>query len=155
MATLESRLSDDMVSALKAHDKQLTQTLRMAIAAIRTEKVAGKTARELSEAEEIVVLQREVAKRKDSAEAYTQGNRPELAARELAEVDVISRYLPAALSEADLDGIVAEEIEAATAAAGERPTMRQMGQVIKAVQARTAGRAEGGTVAAKVRAALT
>ena len=87
MATLESRLSDDMVSALKAHDKQLTQTLRMAIAAIRTEKVAGKTARELSEAEEIVVLQREVAKRKDSAEAYTQGNRPELAARELAARD--------------------------------------------------------------------
>lgn len=154
MGSIEQQLSSDMVAAMKAHDRELTSTLRMAIAALKNEKVAGKVARELTEGDEIVVLQREVNKRKDSAEAYTQGNRPELAAKELAEAEVIGRYLPAALSEAELDALVAAEVEAAAAALGERPTMKHMGQVIKAVQARAAGRAEGGVIAAKVRAAL-
>ena len=82
----------------------------MAIAAIKNEKVAGKAARELSDADEIAVLQREVAKRKDSAQAYTDGNRPELAARELAEVEVLARYLPAPLTDEELDALVAEEV---------------------------------------------
>ncbi|MDO5533414.1 MAG: GatB/YqeY domain-containing protein, partial [Propionibacteriaceae bacterium] len=140
--------------AMKARDKDLVTTLRMAIGALKNEKVAGKTARELSEADEVGVLQREVRTRKDSAQAYTDGNRPELAERELAEAEIIGRYLPAELSEAELDAIVAEEVAAAEAALGEKPSMRQMGQVIKAVNGRAAGRAEGATVAAKVKAAL-
>lgn len=154
MGSLETQLHDDMVAALKAHDRDLVSTLRMAIGALKNEKVAGKQARELSDADEVLVLQREVAKRKDSAQAYAEGNRPELAAKELAEADVIASYLPAGLTDAELDAVVAEEVAALAAALGERPTMKQMGQVIKAVQARAAGRAEGGTIAAKVRAAL-
>ena len=100
------------------------------------------------------VLTREAARRKDSAEAYTAGNRPELAAKELAEAEILQAYLPAALTEAELDALVAEEVAAAAAALGAEPTMKQMGQIIKAVNARAAGRAEGATVAAKVRAAL-
>lgn len=154
MGSLETQLHDDMVAAMKAHDKEKLTTLRMAIGALKNEKVAGKVARELSDADEQAVLRREVNKRKDSAEAYTAGNRPELAAKELAEAELIASYLPAQLSDADLDALVAAEIEAATQAAGEAPTMKQMGQIIKAVNARAAGRAEGGTIAAKVRAAL-
>ena len=126
----------------------------MAIAALKNEKVAGKQARELSDAEEISVLQREVRTRRDSAQAYTDGGRPELASKELAEADLLGAYLPAALSDAELDALVAEEVAAAEASLGEKPKMRQMGQVIKAVAARASGRADGGTIAAKVRAAL-
>lgn len=154
MGTLETRLHDDMVTALKAHERERVTTLRMAIAALKNEKVAGRVARELSDADEIAVLQKEVAKRKDSAQAYADGNRPELAAKELAEAELISAYLPAALTADELDALVAEEVAAVEASLGARPTVKQLGQIIKGVQARAAGRADGGTIAAKVRAAL-
>ena len=152
--SLEDKLHTDMVAALKAREGDLVTTLRMAIGALKNEKVAGKQARELSEAEEVAVLQREVRTRKDSAQAYTDGNRPELAAKELAEAEILGRYLPSMLSDAELDAVVAEEVAAAEASAGEKPTMRQMGAIIKAVNGRVAGRAEGAAVAAKVKAAL-
>lgn len=154
MGTLEDRLHGDMVAAMKARDGELTTTLRMGIGAIKNEKVAGKQARELTQADEIAVLQREVRTRRDSAQAYTDGGRPELAAKELAEAEVLAAYLPAMLSEAELDALIAEEVAAAQADSGEQPTMRQMGGIIKAVNERAAGRAEGKTVAAKVKAAL-
>ena len=154
MGSLETQLHDDMVAALKAHDRDRVTTLRMAIGALKNEKVAGKVARELSDADEVAVLQREVAKRRDSAQAYTDGKRPELAAKELAEAELITAYLPAALTEAELDALVAAEAAVLAATLGARPSMKQMGLLIKAVQARAAGRADGGTIAAKVRAAL-
>ncbi len=150
MATLKETLRADMTAARKSQDRFKTQVLGMALTAIQNEEVAGDAARELSPDEERAVLTREVRKRKESAEAYTAGHRPELAEKELAEVDLLSAYLPAALTEAELDAIVAEEV----AAAGEGVTMRQMGQVIKAVNARAQGRADGRVIAAKVKAAL-
>lgn len=152
--SLEQQIHTDMVAAMRAKDKDLTTTLRMAIAALKKEKVAGDVARELTEEEETAVLQREVRARKDSAQAYTDGGRAELAEKELREAEVISKYLPAMLTDEELDGVVAEEIAALEAANGARPTMQQMGMVIKAVNARVSGRAEGKTVAAKVKAAL-
>ena len=154
MSELKDTIQADMVAAMKAHDELTKSTLRMAVAAIKNEQVAGTEARELSDDEVISVLNREVAKRRDSAEAYTTGNRPELAAKELAEVEVLQRYLPAALTEAELDAIVAEEVAAAAAHLGAAQSMKQMGLVIKAVNARAAGRAQGAAVAAKVKAAL-
>jgi uncharacterized protein YqeY len=154
MAELKDRIQADLVTAMKAHDELTKSTLRMAVAAIKNEQVAGKEARELSDAEVLGVLNREVAKRRDSAEAYTAGNRPELAEKELAEVEILQRYLPTPLTDAELDAIVAEEVAAAAAQLGAAPSMRQMGLVIKAVNTRAAGRAEGATVAAKVKAAL-
>ena len=155
MSELKDRLQADMVAAMKAHDELTKSTLRMAVAAIKNEQVAGTEARELSDDEVLAVLNREVSKRRDSAEAYTAGNRPELAAKELAEIEVLQRYLPAALTDAELDAIVAEEVAAAAAQLGAAPTMKQMGLVIKAVNARAAGRAQGAVVAAKVKAALS
>lgn len=154
MAELKDRLRADRVTAMKARDELAKNTLGMALSAIQVEEVAGEVARELTDDEVLKVLTREVAKRKDSAEAYTAGNRPELAEKELAEAAVLQAYLPAALTEAELDAIVAGEVAAAAAELGAAPTMKQMGQIIKAVNARAAGRAEGATVAAKVRAAL-
>ncbi len=154
MGPLEARITDDMRAAMKAGEKDRVGTLRMAIAALKNEKVAGKVARELTEADELRVLTSEVNKRKDSAEAYEAGHRPELAAKELAEADLLQTYLPARLTDAELDALVAAAVAATAAALGEQPTMKQLGQVIKAVNAEAAGRADGGTVAAKVRAAL-
>ncbi|MGV8907517.1 MAG: GatB/YqeY domain-containing protein [Propionicimonas sp.] len=154
MSELSDRLQTDLVTAMKAREVLTLSTLRMAIAAIRNEQVAGKQARVLSQAEVVTVLNREVAKRRDSAEAYTAGQRPELAAKELAEVEILQRYLPTGLTDSELDAIVAEEVSAAAAGLGSAPTMKQMGLVIKAVNARAAGRAEGAKVAAKVKAAL-
>ncbi len=155
MGSMKTRLKADLVTAMKAKDELTKSTLRMALAAIAVEEVAGKVARDLSEAEELVVLTREVNKRKDSAEAYTAGNRPELAEKELAEAEILRGYLPAPLTDVELDGLVAAEVAAVATALGAAPTMKQMGQVIKAVNARAQGRAEGAAIAAKVRAALT
>jgi len=154
MAAIKDRLKTDLVAALKAHDDARKSTVRMALAAIANEEVAGKSARELSEAEEQSVLAREVSKRKDSAEAYTAGNRPELAEKELSEAVILSDYLPQQLSEDEIAAIVGEELDAATASLGEKPTIRQMGLVMKAVTQRIAGRGDGKTAAALVRAAL-
>nr|NLI49766.1 GatB/YqeY domain-containing protein [Propionibacterium sp.] len=154
MGPLEGRITEDMKAALKAGDKERVSTLRMAIAALKNEKVAGKAARELTEADELRVLTGEVNKRKDSAEAYTAGHRPELAAKELAEAELLQTYLPARLTDAELDALVAAAVADAAAALGAPPTIKQLGQIIKAVNAEAAGRADGGTVAAKVRAAL-
>ena len=154
MGELKDRLQADLVAAMKARDDLTRSTLRMVMTAIQTEQVAGAQARELSDPEVLAVLNREVAKRRDSAEAYTAGSRPELAARELAEVAVLQRYLPAALTDAELDELVAAVVAAAAGQLGAQPTMKQLGLVIKAVNARAAGRAEGAKVAAKVRAAL-
>ncbi len=150
MAALKDQLRSDLTTSMKARDTFRTQVVRMMLAAIQTEEVAGASARELTGEEELAVIGREVRKRKESAELYTQGNRPELASKELAEVELLSVYLPAGLTEAELDVIVAEEV----AAAGEAVSMKQMGQVIKAVNARAKGRADGSLIAAKVKAAL-
>ena len=154
MGPLETRIADDMKAAMKAGERERVSTLRMAIAALKNEKVAGKEARELTEADEQKVLTSEVNKRRDSAEAYTAGNRPELAAKELTEADLLQSYLPARLTEAELDALVAQAVADSEAALGAKPSMKQMGQIIKAVNAEAAGRADGATVAAKVRAAL-
>jgi len=154
MAELKDRLRADRVVAMKARDELAKNTLGMALTAIQLEEVAGEVARELTDDEVLKVLTREAAKRKDSAEAYAAGRRPELAEKELAEAAILQAYLPAALSEGELDALVAEEVAAAAAALGAQPTMKQLGQVIKAVNARAQGRAEGAVVAAKVRSAL-
>ena len=154
MAAIKTRLKTDLVAALKAHDEARKSTVRMALAAIANEEVAGKTARELTDAEEQQVLAREVSKRKDSAEAYTAGSRLELAAKELAEAAILADYLPQQLTEAEIAAIVDEEVAAVSVALGEKPTMKQMGLVMKAVTPRIAGRGDGKVAAGLVRAAL-
>lgn len=154
MGALKDQLKAELVTAMKAHDDLARGTIRMALAAIHTEEVAGESARELSDAEELGVLTKEVSKRKDSAEAYISGGRQELADKELAEADFLAKYLPAPLTSDEISKIIDEEVAAATDAEGNKPSMRQMGQVMKAVTARTQGRADGKTVSGLVRAAL-
>ncbi|MDQ1618002.1 MAG: uncharacterized protein QOE19_571 [Actinomycetota bacterium] len=149
MAELKDRLQSDLTTAMKARDELRAATLRMALTAIRMEEVAGKSARQLADDEVMSVLTRETKKRREAAEAFDGGGRPDRAERERAESRVLADYLPAQLSEEELRDIVAAAI-AETGA--ESP--RAMGQVMKVVSPQTAGQAEGGRVAAEVRRQL-
>ena len=154
MAELKARLRADLTAAMKSQDKLRTATLRMLLAAIQTEEVAGKGPRELSDADVIKVLSKEAKKRSESAEIYTQNGRGELAATEHAEARVIDEYLPAPLSEAELADVVDTAIAQIAEEIGERPGMKQMGQVMKAATAIAAGKADGSRLSAAVKARL-
>ncbi|MGH3980286.1 MAG: GatB/YqeY domain-containing protein [Pseudonocardiaceae bacterium] len=154
MAELKDRLRADLSSAIKARNTTTVATLRMALAAVRTEEVAGSTARELTDDEVVAVLAREAKKRRESAEAFTGAGRDELAAQERAEGEVLAGYLPTQLGDEDLAELVAAAVDEVAAQLGERPGQRQMGQVMKVATGKVAGRAEGARVAATVRAAL-
>ena len=150
MGELKDRLKDDLTTSMKARDELRTATLRMVLTAIGNEEVAGKAARTLTEDEELKVLAREAKKRREAAEAFRSGGATDRAERELAEEEVLATYLPAQLSDDDLSALVAEAV-AQSGASG--PSA--MGAVMKVVGPKVAGRAEGGRVAAAVRAALS
>ena len=149
MGALKERLQADLTAAMKAQDELTKATLRMVLTAIGNEEVAGATARSLSEDEELKVVAREAKKRREAAEAFTAGGAADRAARELAEEGVLTGYLPQQLSDDELTALVAEVV-AELGVSGPQA----MGQVMKVVNPRVAGRAEGGRVAAAVKAAL-
>ena len=146
---LKERLRGDLTEAIRSRDELTSGTIRMVLTAITMEEVSGKEARELSEAEVITVLSREAKKRREAAEAYDAGARPDRAALERSEGEVIARYLPAQLSEADLKQMIADAI-AETGATGPAG----MGLVMKVLSPKIAGKADGGVVSAAVKAAL-
>ncbi|HEY7593675.1 MAG TPA: GatB/YqeY domain-containing protein [Actinophytocola sp.] len=154
MAELKARLQGDLAAAIKARESTRMAALRMALAALTTEEVAGDVARELSDAEVQKVLTREVKKRREAAEAFAGAGRAERAQAEQDEAAVLTEYLPKQLTDDELETIVTEAVADVTAQLGEAPGQRQMGQVMKAANAKIAGRAEGGRVAASVRAKL-
>jgi uncharacterized protein len=143
MAELKDRLRADLTAAMKSQDKLRTATLRMVLAAIQTEEVAGEVPRELSDADVIKVLSKEAKKRGEAAEIYTQNGRGELAANEHAEARVIDEYLPTQLTEAELADVVDTAMAQVAEDIGERPGIRQMGQVMKAATAIAAGKVDG------------
>jgi hypothetical protein len=154
MAELKARLQADLAAAIKGRETTRMAALRMALTAVTTEEVAGDAARELSDAEVQRVLTREVKKRKEAAEAFAGAGRAERAQAEQDEAAVLTDYLPKQLADDELETLVAEAVAEVTAQLGEAPGQRQMGQVMKAANAKVAGRAEGGRVAAAVRTHL-
>jgi hypothetical protein len=149
MGDLKTRLQADLNAAMKARDELTTATVRMALTAVTNEEVAGKAARELSDDEVLRVLTKEAKKRREAAEAFAAAGRDELADRERAEETVLERYLPAQLDDDELR----ELIRAAIAEAGATEP-RQLGAVMKLVQPRVAGRADGRRVSDEVRRQL-
>ena len=141
--TLSSRLQTDLTTAIRDRDELRRDTLRMAIAAAyNVQKAAG---RELTDDEMLAVLTREVKTRRESIEAYSAAGRTEAAAKEQAEVEIISVYLPAQLSEPEIDALVKETIDEVGAS-----SPRDMGKVMAALTPRTRGRADGKQVSAAV-----
>jgi uncharacterized protein YqeY len=150
VSELKDRLQSDLTTAIRGRDEVTTATLRMALAAITTDEVAGASARELSDDEVLTVLARESKKRREAAEAFGSAGRGELADRERAEGTVLDRYLPTQLGDAEITDLVAVAI-AETGATG----MRQMGAVMRVAQEKAAGRADGKRLSTEVRRQLT
>jgi uncharacterized protein len=150
MPELKARLRSDLNRAMKSRDQLRTATLRMTLAAITREEVAGAEPRELSDDEVQRVITRETKKRRESAEAFDQAGRKELADRERAEGALLEDYLPKQLDDAEL----AELVRAAVIEAGATEP-RQLGPVMKLVQPRIAGRADGRRVSDEVRRQLS
>jgi uncharacterized protein YqeY len=147
---LKEKLQSDLTASMRARDELRSGTIRMVLTAIKNEEVSGKEARELSDSEVITVLSREAKKRREAAEAYEQAGAKDRADNEKAEGVIIAEYLPAQLSEAEIKELITVAI-AETGAAGPQ----QMGLVMKSIQPKTAGRADGGLVSSLVKAALS
>jgi uncharacterized protein YqeY len=147
---LKEKLQSDLTDAIRAKDAVKSGTIRMLLAAITNEEVAGKAAKVLSDAEVITVLSREAKKRREAVEAYTNAKRDDLANKEKDEAAIIALYLPEQLSEADIKQLISEAI-AQTNAAGPAG----MGLVMKVLQPKIAGKADGGLVSSLVKAALS
>ncbi|MFO7280471.1 MAG: GatB/YqeY domain-containing protein [Thermoanaerobacterales bacterium] len=146
---LVERLQADLTAAMKERDARTTAVLRMALAAVKEAAVAGDSARQLSDEEVVAVLAREAKRREEAAAAFTEAGRTDRAEAELAERDVLARYLPQPLTDEELAALVDEVL-----AAEGLDSPKQMGQAMKAVMARVAGRAEGRRVADVVKAKL-
>lgn len=152
MSSLKETLKADLTTAMKSRAEIEVSTLRMALAAVTTAEVAGDEAVELTDDQVIKVLQAEVKKRSEAAEVYEQAGRTDSAAKERAELAVLEKYLPAAMSDAELSAIVDEEV--AKAAVAGQTGGKAMGLVVKAVRERAGSAADGGKIAALVKAAL-
>jgi uncharacterized protein len=153
--SLEAKVSQLAIAALKAHDAERTGTLRLIKTALKNKEIEKRAP--LTEAEEQQTLATMIKQRRDSIEQFTKGNRPELAAKEAGEIVVIEEFLPKALDEAGLKAIVSEVIEAHAASTGAKPGPKEMGPIIKAVQAKIQAsglRAEGKLVSDAVKSAL-
>ena len=137
---LLERLSQELKAAMLAKDADRLSTLRLLKSAVGYVQIERKT-ETLSDAEVVAIVQKEIKKRRDAAEQFGKAGRAELAARETQEMSVLESFLPPPLSTDELEKLIREAIQE-TGATGKK----QMGQVIKATQAKAAGRADGKTI---------
>src|SRR3954469_3210560 len=131
---LEAQISQQVFTAMKLHDAERTGTLRLIKTALKNKSIDKRSP--LTPSEEQQTLATMIKQRRDSIDAFTKGNRPELAAKEAAEIVVIEEFLPKALDEEGLRKLVVEVVNERATATGQKPTPRDMGPVIKEVQAR-------------------
>jgi len=146
-APLKQRLEEDMKAALRAKDKDRLGALRLILAAVKQREIDGRTA--LSDGDILGVLEKMIKQRRDSIAQFEQAGRQDLADKEAAEVSVIQEYLPAALSEAEIDAAIAETI--ARSGAG---SAQEIGKIMGLLKARLQGRADMALVSRKVKAKL-
>ena len=147
--SLKEKLQSDLTESMRNRDEIRSSTLRMLLTSIKNEEVSGKEARELTDSELITVLSREAKKRREAAEAFDQAGAKDRADQERAEGVVIAEYLPKQLSEDEIKALIA----AAMAETGAN-SPAQMGLVMKWLQPKIAGKADGGLVSSLVKAAL-
>ena len=145
--TLKSRITDDMKTAMRAKDADRLSTIRLLLAAIKQREVDER--KELADAEVLVVIDRMIKQRRDSIVQFAAGNRPDLADKEKAELDLLATYMPQPLGDAEIDAMIAAAI---TKVGASGPAA--MGKVMAELKPQLAGRADLGAVSAKVKARL-
>lgn len=151
--SVKTRMQTALTAAMKARDEVALSALRQALSAIAVAETAGAEQVVLDDAQVLAVVAVEVRKHHETADAFVTAGRPEKVERERAEAAVLEAYLPAALSEEELDAIIAGEI--AAAAAEGATGMKAMGKVVSAVRAKAGPTADGAAIATKVKAALS
>ncbi|MHB1935182.1 MAG: GatB/YqeY domain-containing protein [Acidobacteriaceae bacterium] len=152
--SLTDKVQQDMVAAMKAREVDRLSTLRMMKSALKNKEIDKRAPLTDAEAEQVLVTM--VKQRKDSIEQFTKGNRMDLADKEAAEIPIIESYLPKSASAEDIRATV-QAVIAEMSAGGQRPTPRDMGSVMKAVQAKFQAsglRADGKLVSEQVKSAL-
>ena len=147
MTTLKERITADMKAAMRAGEKERLSTIRMLQAAIKQREVDERVT--LDDAQVLGIIEKMIKQRKESIVQFEAGKRPELAAKEQAEIDIIKTYLPAQMSDAEVEALVAAAI-AETGAV----SVKDMGKVMGLLKARAAGKADMAAVGAKVKAKL-
>lgn len=151
-SALRSRINEDLKTAMKAQDKVRLGTLRLLLSAIKQQEVDNRIT--LDDAAILAVIEKAIKQRRESIKQYEAGNRPELAAAEQAEIDVLQAYLPTPLSDAELDALIAAVISAVAAETGGAVGIKDMGKVMNALKPQVAGRADMGALSGRIKAKL-
>lgn len=149
MSTLNEKIAEDLKDAMRAKDQVAMTALRALKSALIYVAVAPGSEGALGDSDVLAVVRKQIKQRRDSVDQFTSGNRADLAEKELAEITVLERYLPTAMSETEVQQLV----DAVIAELG-ATSKQQMGQVMKVLQERSAGRAEGKTLSQAVAAKL-
>ena len=152
MSEMKQQLTNDLTDAMRRRDAMTTSTLRLVKAAIMKAEVAGTTAVELDDQQILVILATEMKKRVEAADLYDQGGRTELATKERGEAAIIQRYLPTALTDDELNAVVATAVAETTIDASNPG--KAMGMIVKVVREQVGQRADGGRIAAAVKSQL-
>jgi uncharacterized protein len=146
--TLKDRITEDMKSAMRAGEKERLATVRLALAAIKQREVDERIV--LDDSQILGVLEKMIKQRREAIVQFQSGGRADLVARENSEIAVLQQYLPAQLSEAEVDAMIAEAISASGAT-----SIKDMGKVVALVKPKAAGRADMGAVSARIKQKLS
>jgi uncharacterized protein YqeY len=146
--SLKERIQDDMKAAMRSGEKERLGTIRLILAAIKQREVDERIM--LDDAQVVAVLEKMGKQRRESITQFQAGARPDLVAKETAELKIISAYLPTQLSDADLDALISEAITQTGAS-----TIKDMGKVMNLIKSKAQGRADMGAVGARIKARLS
>ena len=148
MNTLKNQITDVLKNSMRAKDMATVTVIRGVQAAIKQIEIDERI--ELDESQVLAVIEKQIKQRKESIKAFSGAGRDDLASKEQAEVEVISQFLPAAMTEEELDSIIEQTI-----AAQEATSMKDMGKVMNSLRPIIAGRADPAQVSAKIKAKLS
>ena len=151
MSELKQKIRSDLTASMKARDKSRTGALRMLMAAIQAEEVAGAKAKELTDTDVLRVVGREVKKRRDSLTVYREAGRDDLADKEAAEIEVLQEYQPSQLSDEEVKSLVEQVISEYD---NDEPTMADMGKLMPLAIKKADGAADNGRLNAEIRRQL-
>ncbi len=148
MSALKSKLTEDMKSAMRGGEKSRLQTIRLVLAAIKQQEVD--TRKELTDEDIIIVLTKMQKQRRESITQFEKANRQDLIDKETAEMKLIDEYLPEALSEAEIEKLIAEALSTSGAS-----SIKDMGKVMAILKPKISGRADMGAISAKIKTVLS
>jgi uncharacterized protein YqeY len=148
MAALKDRITEDMKTAMRAGEKERLATIRLILSAVKQREVDERIT--LDDSQVLTAIEKMIKQRKEAITQFDAGGRADLVAKETAEIAILQTYLPAQMSDAEIDGLITEAIASSGAA-----SIKDMGKVMAAVKAKAQGRADMGAVSARIKQKLS